>query len=104
MFYFHTINISSPWQVVASRDVHGIPSTRHGFRLQLGLRLCQVLDLLEPIKVVEAVRVQQRAARLDRLAADDFLDRQLYLFPIDSRLCHTQKIISIQIQYPSPYG
>jgi hypothetical protein len=55
-------------------------------RLQLGLRLHQVFNLLKTIKVVEALWIQQRAARLDRLAADDFLDGQLYLFAIDSGL------------------
>lgn len=54
--------------------------------LQLRLRLNQVFNLLKPVKEIQTLRVQQRAARLDRLAADNLLDRELDLFAVDGGL------------------
>lgn len=59
------------------------------YSLQLGLRLGQLLNLLEPVEEVETLRVQQRAARLDFLTGDDGLDWQFDLFAINSDLSTT---------------
>lgn len=54
--------------------------------LKLRARLLQFFNLLEAVVVVQALRVQQSAARLNLFARDDLLDRELNLLAVDSRL------------------
>lgn len=54
--------------------------------LQLGLWLNQILNLLKSIKELQALWIQQRTTRFNSLATDNFLNGQLNLFPVDSRL------------------
>lgn len=63
--------------------------------LQLGLRRGHVLNLLELVEELEALGVEQRAARLDRLARDDALDGQLDLFAVDGDLRGIASVISL---------
>lgn len=83
--------VPSIWE---ARPVSNLPKPHHIYtdarslapHLQLGLRRGHVLNLLELVEELEALGVEQRAARLDRLARDDALDRQLDLFAIDGDL------------------
>ena len=51
-------------------------------KLQLGLRLRQLFYILEPVKEVEALRVQKGSAGLDVPPRDNVLDGQLDLLAI----------------------
>ncbi len=60
----------------------------------LKLRLQRTHQLLHPSKpviILQALRIKQRATRLDHLAGDDLLDGQLDLFHIDGGLLKRER-------------